>query len=106
MHHGLPEQTESHVAFLLAVVRILSSPALRLVRVGVDLIAVRHLPGHASITMTARYAHALAGDKMAAVKLLDGPAGARQPVPNRSPRPETMGLAIASKSSGMNEVGV
>lgn len=106
LHPGRPEQTQSHVAFPLGVVRILSSPAFRRVWAGVDLIAVQHLLGHASITMTARYAHALADDKMAAVKLLDGPAGARQPVPNRSPRLETVGLGIAGKSSGMNAVGV
>ncbi len=67
---------------------------------------MQHLLGHASITMTARYAHALADDKMAAVRLLDGPAGARQPVPNRSPRPKTGDLEFAIKSSRMKAVGV
>jgi site-specific recombinase XerD len=45
--------------------------ASRLVRVGVDLITVRQLLGHAKITMTARYAHSMASDKIAAVCKLD-----------------------------------
>lgn len=45
--------------------------ATRLVRAGVDLITVQHLLGHAKITMTARYAHSLADDKIAAVRRLD-----------------------------------
>jgi len=46
--------------------------ATRLVRAGVDLITLQKLLGHSSITMTARYAHALADAKMAAVAKLDG----------------------------------
>jgi integrase len=45
--------------------------ATRLVRAGVDLITVQHLLGHSKITMTERYAHSLADDKMAAVRQLD-----------------------------------
>lgn len=45
--------------------------ATRLVRSGVDLITVQQLLGHAKITMTARYAHSLASDKIAAVSELD-----------------------------------
>lgn len=45
--------------------------ATRLVRAGVDLVTVSHLLGHSRITMTARYAHALADVKIAAVSKLD-----------------------------------
>lgn len=45
--------------------------ATRLVRAGVDLITVQHLLGHSKITMTERYAHSLADDKMTAVRRLD-----------------------------------
>jgi hypothetical protein len=37
----------------------------------VEVVTLQHLPGHSKITMTARYAHSLADDKMAAVKQLD-----------------------------------
>jgi integrase len=43
--------------------------ATRIVRAGVDII--KDLLGHIKITMTARYTHPLADDKMAAVKRLD-----------------------------------
>lgn len=46
--------------------------ATRLVRAGVDLITLQKLLGHASIAMTARYSHALADAKIAAVAKLDG----------------------------------
>jgi integrase len=59
--------------------------ATRLVRTGVDLITVQHLLGHAKITMTARYAHPLADDKMAAVRRLDRNETLFLPVSNRSP---------------------
>jgi integrase len=45
--------------------------ATRLVRAGVDLITIQKLLGHAKITMTARYAHSMADDKIAAVRRLD-----------------------------------
>ncbi len=65
--------------------------ATRLVRAGVDLITVQHLLGHATIVMTARYAHALADGKMAAVKLLERPAKSFQPAPNRPPTEPVFG---------------
>ncbi len=46
--------------------------ASRLVRAGADLITVQHLLGHANITMTARYAHALEDGKIDAVRRLGG----------------------------------
>ena len=66
----------------------------RLVRAGVDLVTVSHLLGHSRITMTARYAHALADVKIAAVSELDlagfcsapdliGPQALRVSWPNR-----------------------
>lgn len=45
--------------------------ATRLVHAGVDLVTLQHLLGHSKITVTSRYAHPLADDKMAAVKRLD-----------------------------------
>jgi len=61
--------------------------ATRLVRAGVDLITVQHLLGHATITMTTRYAHSLADYKIAAVWRLDFAGVCSSPDPNRTPAP-------------------
>ena len=54
--------------------------ATRLVRRGADLITVQRLLGHAKITMTARYAHSMVDDRIAAVKRLEKVG---QPASNR-----------------------
>jgi integrase len=79
--------------------------ATRLVQAGVDLITVQHLLGHANITMTARYAHALEDGKIDAVRRLE-PKKVLQPVPNRSPDAETVVLEVGTKPSRINAVGV
>ena len=61
--------------------------ATRLVRAGVDIVTVQHLLGHSKITMTARYAHALADVKIAAVSKLDFAGFCSSPDPNRTPSP-------------------
>jgi integrase len=62
--------------------------ATRLVRAGVDIITVQRLLGHAKISTTARYAHSLLNDRIAAVKLLDTErARESQSAPNRPPMP-------------------
>jgi integrase len=71
--------------------------ASRLVRTGTDLITVQHLLGHAKITMTARYAHPLADDKIAAVRRLDGSRFELSSVPNRSPGRNLMSAALGTK---------
>ena len=45
--------------------------ATQLVRAGVDSIPAQHLAEHSTISMTMRYAHSLADDKIAAVRRLD-----------------------------------
>ena len=45
--------------------------ATRLVRSRADIITVQHLMGHSKITMTQRYTHSLADDKISAVNRLD-----------------------------------
>ena len=62
--------------------------ATRLVRSGADLIKVQQLLGHAKITMTARYAHSIADDKIAAVSKLDFGGSSSSPDPNRTPGPQ------------------
>jgi integrase len=59
--------------------------ATRLVRSGADLITVQQLLGHAKIAMTARYAHSMADDKIAAVSKLDFAGSCSSPDPNRTP---------------------
>jgi integrase len=58
--------------------------ASRLVQLGVDLITVQRLLGHARITMTARYAHSPDSARIAAVTRLEN-FSISQTVPNRSP---------------------
>jgi integrase len=61
--------------------------ATRLVRAGVDIVTVQHLLGHSKITMTARYAHALADVKIAAVCKLDLAGFCSALDSNRTPSP-------------------
>jgi integrase len=61
--------------------------ATRLVHAGVDLVTVSYLLGHSKITMTARYAHALADVKIAAVNKLDSAGVCSVPDSNRTPAP-------------------
>ncbi len=80
--------------------------ATRLVRAGADLITVQHLLGHARITMTARYAHSLADDKMAAVRRLDFAGFRSQPDPNRTPEPVSTEVGEGGKPLPTNAVGL
>ncbi len=80
--------------------------ATRLVRAGVDLITVQHLLGHAKITMTARYAHTLADDKIAAVKRLDRAPFGSLPDPNRTPEAISPEVAEGSKVLPVNALGL
>jgi integrase len=70
--------------------------ATRLVRAGVDIVTVQYLLGHSKITMTARYAHALADVKIAAVCKLDLAGVCPSPDPNRTPRPS----GVVAESTG------
>jgi len=80
--------------------------ATRLVRASVDLITVQHLLGHAKITMTARYAHSLADDKMAAVRRLDFAGFCSLPDPNRTPEPISTQVGEGSKLLPSKAVGL
>lgn len=79
--------------------------ATRLVYAGVDLITVQHLLGHANITMTARYAHALEDGKIAAVRRLVSKKAA-QTVPNRSPDAKRVVPDEGANLRLINAVGV
>jgi integrase len=80
--------------------------ATRLVRAGVDLITVQHLLGHAKITMTARYAHSLADDKIAAVRRLDFAGYCSSPDPNRTPTPISSEVSDGGKVLPANTMGL
>ena len=70
------------------------------------MITVQHLLGHAKITMTARYAHPLADDKIAAVRRLDGSRFELSSVPNRSPERNLMPAALGTKDLTLNKLGL
>jgi integrase len=81
-HRNPGQRMRDHKVGFLKAVRLAGIPhirfhdlrhtfATRLVRAGADIITVQRLLGHAKISMTARYAHSLLHDRIAAVKLLD-----------------------------------
>jgi integrase len=80
--------------------------ATRLVRANVDLITVQQLLGHAKITMTARYAHSLADDKIAAVRRLDFTDVVSPPAPNRTPLPISNEVGDGSKALPASAMGL
>lgn len=79
--------------------------ATRLVRAGGDLVTVQQLLGHAKITMTARYAHSLADDKIAAVSKLDFAGFCSLPDPNRTPDSQKPVSGIGSKPTDSSNIG-
>jgi site-specific recombinase XerD len=80
--------------------------ATRPVRAGVDLITVQHLLGHAKISMTARYAHSLADDKIAAVRRLDFAGFCSSPDPKRTPTPISSEAGDGGKVLPANTMGL
>ena len=96
-HRNPGQRMRDHKVGFLKAVRLAGIPhirfhdlrhtfATRLVRAGADIITVQHLPGHAQISMTARYAHSLLNDRIAAVRLLDTQrARESESDPNRPP---------------------
>jgi integrase len=80
--------------------------ATRLVRANVDLITVQQLLGHAKITMTARYAHSLADDKMTAVRRLDFAGVDSPPDPNRAPPPISSEVGDGVKALPASALGL
>jgi len=79
--------------------------ATRLVRSGADLITVQQLLGHAKITMTARYAHSMADDKIAAVSKLDFAGSCSSPDPNRTPGPQMAVSETGAKALQSSTIG-
>jgi site-specific recombinase XerD len=98
-HRNPAQRMRDHKVGLLRGVRLGDIPhirfhglrhtfATRLVRAGADIITVQRLLGHAEISMTARYAHSLLNDRIAAVRLPDTQrARGSQSDPNRPPMP-------------------
>jgi len=80
--------------------------ATRLVRAGVDLITVQHLLGHAKISMTARYAHSLADDKIPAVRRLDFAGFCSSLDPERTPTPISSEAGDGGKVLPANTMGL
>ena len=64
---------------------------------------VQHLVGHVNISMTARYAHSPDSARIAAVKRLDE-LFSSQPVPNRSPEPNSGGEVAKYKPPASQHV--
>jgi integrase len=78
--------------------------ATRLVQKNVDLITVQHLLGHVNISMAARYAHSPDSARIAADKRLDE-LFSSQPVPKRSPEPNSGGEVAEYKRQQVSTLG-
>ena len=70
-----------------------------------DLITVQQLLGHAKITMTARYAHSMAGDKILAVSKLDLADSRSSPAPNRTSGPKMLAPETGAKLLQSRTIG-